>query len=88
MKLYKYFKPGCYPCTTVTAILKRVDLPEDVELVEIDASLEENKHLLVENKVEKVPVLLFENGKRLYGVKPKIILQEWINGYKNWPEEV
>lgn len=79
MKLYKFFKQGCYPCNTVTAILKRIELPEDVELIEIDAGLSENKEFVGKSEVEKVPVLLFENGKRLIGVKPKIVIEKFIN---------
>jgi glutaredoxin len=79
MKLYKFYKQGCYPCNTLSAILRRIELPEDIELVEIDAGLEENKEFVEEKEIEKVPVLLFENNKRLIGVKPKIIVEKFIN---------
>jgi CBS domain-containing protein len=80
MILYKFFKPNCYPCKTVTAILKRIEIPEYIKVIEIDASLEENKALLEEYKIEKVPVLQFENGRRLDGMKPLIITEKFIKG--------
>lgn len=80
MILYKFFKQKCYPCATVTAILKRINIPDGIQISEIDASLEENKTLLEKHNIEKVPVLLFEDGRRLDGMKPLIVIEKFIKG--------
>jgi thiol-disulfide isomerase/thioredoxin len=81
MKLFKFYKENCYPCSTLSAILRRLELPENIELIEVNASLAENKELVEQYNIEKVPVLVFEDdSKRLIGVKPKIIVEQFLKG--------
>jgi thiol-disulfide isomerase/thioredoxin len=81
LRYYKFWKPSCYPCNTLSAILRRVFIPEDVEIVEIDASQEENKDLLLEYNIKKVPVLISEDkSRRMDGVKPLFKVEKFING--------
>jgi glutaredoxin len=80
MKLYKFSKPQCPPCNTIAAILKTIELPEGIELVEINVTEEENKHYLDDFGITSVPVLMAENGKRLNGATNKNKVVEFING--------
>ena len=80
MKLYKFQKDMCSGCNTITAILKTIELPDDIELITIDVMQPENKHYLSEYGITSVPVLMFENGNRLIGATNKNRVVEFING--------
>ena len=70
----------CPGCNTISAILKTIELPKEIELVVIDVMKPENKHYLIEFNITSVPVLMFENGKRLNGATNKNKVVEFING--------
>ena len=79
MKLYKFYKNGCSPCATLTKILGLVDL-QGIELVNLDVNEDENKSFVKPNGIETVPVLMFETGEKLVGVKKKQIVEDFIRG--------
>lgn len=80
MKLYKFQKDQCPGCNTITAILKTIELPTNIELIVVDVMKNENKHYLSEFEITSVPVLLAENGKRLNGATNRNKVVEFING--------
>jgi hypothetical protein len=75
VKLYKFYKEDCSPCSTLKKILKLINL-EDYELIEINMSLQENKDKF--SDIDVVPVLQLENGKKLIGVKTKSTTEKWL----------
>lgn len=79
MKLYKFYKPGCAPCNTLKAIMRTISLPEEIELVDVDITQTDS----IEFEVTQVPMLIFENGNSIVGVKPKVVLEKWISSYGN-----
>ncbi len=85
MKLYKFYKEGCAPCYSLSRILTRVSIPEDIEIISKNLSLEENKEFAKENGITKVPVLMFENGNKLEGANPLSLVSEFLinKGVKN-----
>lgn len=79
MKLYKFYKQDCSPCNLLSKIIKMISLPENIELVEIDAT--ENIELVSEFNITAVPVLAFSPEVKLVGVKSKPQIEEWIKSY-------
>lgn len=69
MKVYKFYKNDCAPCYALQRILNHINIPEDIEIINMNINLEENKELAKENKINKVPSLMFENGIKLVGLK-------------------
>ena len=80
MKLYKFFSKSCIPCRTISGILKSIEIPENIELIEIDVELEENKDMVRKHRVSGVPTLSFDNGKQLVGLTNKEKILQFING--------
>lgn len=80
IKLYKFYKNNCSPCYVLARILVVVDMPEDVELVNINVENEENKAFALKNEIEKVPVLMFEDGRKLILPKSKIEVINFLKG--------
>ena len=35
-KVFKFYKPNCPPCYTLSRILRHIQIPEDIEIVEIN----------------------------------------------------
>lgn len=59
MKLIKFSKPGCVPCTVLSNALSEVDFEDyNTELVEIDVS--EEPQYIEKYNLSSVPVLVFE----------------------------
>ena len=85
MKLYKFYKDDCSPCKTMKKIMSLIDIPEEIEVIELSVNNEENKNMARDNGITTVPALMFENGKKFIGVKKKQIVEEFIvtKGEKN-----
>jgi glutaredoxin len=69
LKVYKFYKNDCVPCYALQRILNHINIPKDIEIINMNINLEENKELAKENEINKVPSLMFENGIKLVGLK-------------------
>lgn len=61
-KLYKFYKKDCVPCYNLGRILSTIKIPEDIELIELNVDLPENKKLAKEYGANGVPFLIFKDG--------------------------
>jgi predicted DsbA family dithiol-disulfide isomerase len=77
-KLYKFYKKDCPPCYSLERILLQIEIPKQIELINSNIAIDENKNLAKENGIDKVPSLLFENGNKLVGLKSKEEIIEFI----------
>lgn len=80
MKLYKYYKNDCAPCYALSRILMNINLPKNIEIVPMNVGIEENKTKAKELGISAVPVLMFEDGRKLEGKKTKEEIINFING--------
>ena len=78
-KVFKFYKPNCPPCYTLSRILRHIQIPEDIEIVEINTLLEEHKQLVDEYEIENVPVLSFETGQKLIGLNSASAIENFLN---------
>lgn len=78
MKLYKFYKEDCSPCSTLAKIMNLITIPEAVEVIPLNMNLEEVKTLAKEKGITSVPVLMFENGNKMVGVKKRQSVEEFI----------
>lgn len=69
MKLYKFYKKNCAPCYAMERRLVQIGIPENVELIPMDVGVIENLEIAKEFGLEKVPVLMFEDGRKLEGMR-------------------
>jgi len=85
MVLYKFYKNDCPSCYAISRLLMRAEIPSDVEIIQKNVELSENKDFAKNNNINKVPVLMFENGNKLEGHIPMSQLLEFLNtkGVKN-----
>jgi len=56
-------------------------LPENIEVIELNVGDEKNKELAKKNEIDKVPALMFEDGRKIIGSKTKQEVIDFINGY-------
>lgn len=81
MKVYKFYKTNCAGCYTLGRALAMIEIPKDVELVELNTDIQENKDFAHQKGVSTVPTLLFEDGRMLTGGKvTKRQLLEFLGG--------
>ncbi len=75
-KVYKFYKPNCPPCYALGRILNIIEIPENIEIINLNVELNENKILAKNNSIEKVPALLSEKGIKIVGnnTKEEILL--------------
>lgn len=78
MKLYKFYSATCVPCARLSRILESLILPDGVELVPIN--VHENYEFSKEHGVVSVPTLMFEDGRKLVGLKTPREILEFIGG--------
>lgn len=69
MKLYKFYKQNCAPCYAMERRLTQIGIPVGVELIPMDVGIRENLALAKELGFEKVPVFMFEDGRKLEGMR-------------------
>lgn len=81
IKLYKFYKSNCAPCYALSRILIQTKLPENIEVIELNVGDEKNKELAKKNEIDKVPALMFEDGRKIIGSKTKQEVIDFINGY-------
>lgn len=79
MKLFKFYKNNCEPCSKLSEMLSEISVPENVTLVEKSIHEKDNLHLLKENGFKIVPVLMYEDGRSLQGLPSFDQLQNFIN---------
>jgi predicted DsbA family dithiol-disulfide isomerase len=58
--------------------LIKVNIPDTVELVELNVSEDKNKEFAKEFGIDKVPTLMFEDGNMLTGLKTREEIQSFI----------
>ena len=46
-----------------------IDIPKNVEIIQINVDIPENKVFAKEHDIDTVPVLMFEDGRKLAGGK-------------------
>jgi predicted DsbA family dithiol-disulfide isomerase len=63
--------------------LLQLKLADTMEIVELNVEQEENKQLAKEKGIDKVPVLMLENGNKLVGLKNKEEIMKFINSENN-----
>lgn len=78
MKLYKFYSATCVPCVRLSKILESLILPDGIELVPIDVY--EQYEFAKENDILSVPTLMFEDGRKLVGLKTPREILEFIGG--------
>lgn len=71
MKVYKFYKNDCPPCYALGRIFYQMEIPKDVEIVEMNVGIEENKILAKNNGIDTVPALMKEDGSILIGKMTK-----------------
>lgn len=77
MKLYKFYRPDCSPCLTMVKVFKTINLNNyDLELVEINMELQENKEKYPDIKI--VPTFRVDNNQ-ITGAKSKKNMENWLN---------
>lgn len=81
MKVIRFTASWCAPCKALAKTLEEVSTDIEIEVEDID---DENSRANVYG-IRSVPTLIMldDNGqevKRLIGLKPKDILEEWLNG--------
>ena len=54
-----------------------------MEIIELNVEQEENKQLAKEKGIDKVPVLMLENGNKLIGLKTKDEIMKFVNSENN-----
>ena len=69
MKVYKFYKTNCAGCYTMSRILNMIQIPADVEIIELNTDVLENKEFAKSKGVSLVPTLMREDGKMLTGGK-------------------
>lgn len=79
MKLYKFFKPDCKPCSTLAKVMDTLNLPEDLEIIPLDVSFEENKKMAYANGINQTPSLMYEDGRKMVGFRTRPELLEFLN---------
>ena len=79
MIVYKFHKPDCAPCYALSRILKHIEIPEDIEIINLNVNEETNKAIAKENSIDKVPALMFENGIKIVGLKSEDEVVSFLN---------
>lgn len=80
MKIYKFYKPNCDPCKTLVKMLATIDIPENYEFVELNVEEEDNKQFAYANGINKTPSLMFEDGRKMIGLKHKQDIINFLGG--------
>ena len=83
MKLIKHYGTWCAPCRQLSVVMKEVNLPEGMELIEND--IDKNQELAMKHGIRGVPTLVIEDDqgnvlRTLVGMHPATKLQAFING--------
>jgi glutaredoxin len=65
--VYKFFRDSCSPCYNLSRILNVINIPDDVEIVPKNVGEENNKTLAKSYGIDKVPALIFEDGRKIIG---------------------
>jgi thiol-disulfide isomerase/thioredoxin len=70
-ELYKFYKNDCAPCYALSRnlIVLENEIPEDINIIEKNVGIEENKILAKSFGLDGVPALVFPNGNKLIGSK-------------------
>jgi len=79
MILFKFYKDNCAPCYAMQRRLDQIGLPEGVTLIPLNIAEEANKKLAKEKGFDKVPVLMFSDGRSLQGMKTADELRAFLN---------
>ena len=78
MKLYKFYKKGCPPCYSLSRILKTINIPESIDVINVDTAIESNKELINIFDIDQIPALVFENGEQLIGMHSKLEIEQFL----------
>lgn len=78
--MYKVYKEDCSPCRTLSKLMKMINIPEDIEVISVDAKDEKNKEFIQKHEIKITPTLVFETGLKMEGVKRKEVINNFING--------
>ena len=65
MKIFKFYKKNCPPCYAFNRILNHIEIPENIEIINLDVEIEEYKNMAKSHGIKIVPSLLSENGNIL-----------------------
>lgn len=80
-KFYKFYTPTCVPCKVLSNTLTRNKLPPDIEIVEIDATSDENKELVARWEVTAVPTMVrLSDGNKFTGNIPFSKIMSFLKG--------
>ncbi len=77
-KILKFYKNDCPPCYALSRLFLQIDIPSNIEIVEMNVGEENNKKLAKEMGVEKVPTLVKENGSLITGKIDRKTLLEFL----------
>lgn len=66
--VYKFYKSDCAPCYALSRLLLNIKIPQEIEIVQKNVSMEENKIFAKEHGINTVPALMFEDGRILKGL--------------------
>ena len=70
-KIYKFYKPNCSPCSTLVKMMATMNIPNDFEFIELNVEDEKNKQFAYDNGIDKTPSLMFEDGRKMVGLKKR-----------------
>lgn len=80
MRVLRFTTSWCQPCIQLARILKEIETPVYIEVIDIDNQPE----VAAEYGIRTVPTMVLLDGntevKRMSGIKSKQELESWLNG--------
>lgn len=80
MRVLRFTASWCQPCIQLARILKEIETPVYIEVIDID----NHPEIAAEYGVRTVPTMVLLDGntevKRMSGIKSKQELESWLNG--------
>lgn len=77
-KLYKFYSNSCAPCAAMDKVLKKIEMPQDIELIYLNVGEEKGREEAKKRGIFSVPALSFESGNTLIGMKTEEKIKEFI----------
>jgi thiol-disulfide isomerase/thioredoxin len=80
LKVYKFYKNDCPPCYALGRIFYQIEIPDNVEIVEMNVAEDNNKNFAKSKGINTVPALMKESGEFITGKMTKTSVLEFLGG--------
>lgn len=79
MKVYKFYKDDCPPCSVLSSILSSLEL-NDVEIIPVDVQSDDGMKFARSKGVSSVPTMIRDDGVMMVGMRGKDKVSLFLNG--------